>query len=170
MIAAKPMVGRTFWIMMAVMFTLALAVRLACFTGLIASDDLGYSRYAQQISQGTYLLEPHHYAIRYGVILPVGLVYRVFGVSEWTTVLLPIIGSSLAPALLAALAARISGQGAAWIAGLLLATFPVAIRYASVLVPEPLLETLLLIGVLLFLFAETTNSTILAGVYCERCL
>jgi 4-amino-4-deoxy-L-arabinose transferase-like glycosyltransferase len=128
---------RTLWIMIAVLFTLALIVRLACFTGLIASDDFGYAKYAQQISQGNYHLEPHHFAIRYGVIVPLAAVYRLFGIHEWTTIILPLISSSLAPALIAALAARLSGGQVAWIAGLLLATFPVDIRYASVLVAEP---------------------------------
>ncbi|MDP2898364.1 MAG: glycosyltransferase family 39 protein [bacterium] len=152
---------RTVWITMAVLFTLALSVRMACFTGLIASDDLGYAKYAQQIANGTYHLESHHYAIRYGVIVPLALVYRLFGMHEWTTVILPVISSSLAPALVAALAERLSGRGVAWIAGLFLATFPIEVRYASVLVPEPFLETLLVIGVLLFVLAERNTSIIL---------
>jgi len=148
--------------MMAVLFALALIIRLACYTGLIASDDLGYSQFAQQIAHGTYRLEPHHYAIRYGVIVPVGVIYGLFGIHEWTTVILPLLSSALAPALLALLAWKLWGRGAAWIAGLLLATFPVDIRFASVLVPEPLFETMLLAGVLLFVFAEHRSSRILA--------
>jgi hypothetical protein len=97
--------------MMAVLFTIALALRLACFTGLIVSDDLGYAKYAQQISQGSYQLELHHYAVRYGVIAPLAAVYHLFGVQEWTAVLLLVISSSLAPSLIAALGSRLSSGG-----------------------------------------------------------
>jgi 4-amino-4-deoxy-L-arabinose transferase-like glycosyltransferase len=71
-----------------------------------------------------------------------------------------VAGSSLAPALVGMLAARLSGVRAGWIAGLWLATFPVAVRYGSVRVPELLLETLLLAGVLLFLAAEARDSVV----------
>ena len=63
---------RSLILLAATVFTVALLIRLACFTGLIASDDLGYVNYARQISDGTYELASHHYAIRYGVIVPVG--------------------------------------------------------------------------------------------------
>lgn len=150
---------RTTWLMMAALFAIALIIRLACFTGLIASDDLGYAKYAEQIAQGTYRLEAHHYAIRYGVIVPLAAIYEIFGVHEWTTLILPLISSSLAPALLALVAVRLSGLREAWIAGLLLATFPLEIRYGSVLVPEPLMETLVIVAVLLFVVAEARNSS-----------
>jgi 4-amino-4-deoxy-L-arabinose transferase-like glycosyltransferase len=151
-------------ILIAAIFTAATVIRLACFTGLIASDDLGYVIYAQQISQGTYRLEPHHYAIRYGVIVPVAMLYRLFGIHEWTTVALPLVCSSLAAVFTAVLSARLSGLRAAWVAGMLMATFPVDVRYASVLVPEPILQAILLMAALLFLLAERQNSGIL-GLY-----
>lgn len=163
-IPSEPLIGaekdRPLGTMMAALFAIALVIRLACFTGLIASDDLGYAKYAQEIAQGSYRLEAHHYALRYGVIVPLAAVYRLFGVHEWTTVLLPVVSSSLGPALVGMLAAMLSGVRAGWIAGLGLATFPVAVRYGSVLVPEPSLETLLLAGVLLFLVAEARDSVV----------
>ena len=144
-------------------FAVALAIRLLCFTGLIGSDDLGYSGLAQQIADGSYQLEAHHYAIRYGVIVPVGILYRVFGVSEWTTVLLPLLALSFAVALTALVAARLAGLSAAWGAGLLMASLPVDVRYASILVPEPCLQFAVLAGALLVLYADERNS-ILLGV------
>jgi 4-amino-4-deoxy-L-arabinose transferase-like glycosyltransferase len=154
--------------MAAAVFAIALGIRLACFTGLIADDDMGYANYARQISEGTYQLEPHHFALRYGVIVPVGVFYRLFGLSEWTTVILPLICSSLAAVFAALLAGRLSGLVGAWVAGLLMATSPVEVRYASVLLPEPVLQAVLLAGALLFLFAERRNSIILglaAGIF-----
>lgn len=171
-ILSAPLTGesveRRQWVILAAaVFTAALVVRLACFTGLIASDDLGYAGYARQISEGTYRLEPHHYAMRYGVIVPLAVCYGLFGIHEWTTVALPLLCSSLAAALAALVAARLAGLSAAWVTGLLMVTFPVDVRYASVLVPESFLQVILLAAALLFLRAETQNSRLLglaAGV------
>jgi 4-amino-4-deoxy-L-arabinose transferase-like glycosyltransferase len=167
-ITGKSLERREWIILVAAIFTAAIVIRLACFTGLIASDDLGYANYAQQISEGTYRLEPHHFAVRYGVIVPVAVFYRLFGIHEWTTIALPLVCSSLAAVLTAMIAARLSGLLAGWVAGILMATFPVDVRYASVLVPEPVLQAILLAGALLFLLAERQNSGILglaAGVF-----
>jgi len=88
--------GPAAWVRLAAVFTAALLIRPACFTGLVASDDLGYARYARQISEGSYRLYPHHYAIQYGVIVPLAALYRRFGVQERTTVGFPLLSSSLA--------------------------------------------------------------------------
>jgi hypothetical protein len=74
---------RKHWIALLLLFAFALLLRLVCFTGIIGSDDIGYGKFAQQIANGTYRLVLHHYAIRYGVIVPLGAIYRVFGVHEW---------------------------------------------------------------------------------------
>jgi 4-amino-4-deoxy-L-arabinose transferase-like glycosyltransferase len=143
--------------------TLALTIRLACYTGLIGSDDLDYAGYARQIAQHSYRLESYHPAVRYGLLLPVALVYRLFGVHEWTTVAVPLISSSLAAMLTALVAAELSGLSAGWISGLLMATFPLDVRYGSVLVPEPLLQVILVSGALLFVLAHRRNSVFLGA-------
>jgi 4-amino-4-deoxy-L-arabinose transferase-like glycosyltransferase len=153
--------------MLLLLLVLTLGIRLVCFTGLIASDDLGYSGFAQQVANGTYHVYPHHYATRYGVLLPLAALYRLFGVHEWTTVALPLAASTLAVALAAILAMRLFGSTAAWIAAFLLATFPVDIRYASILVPEGMLQAVVLAGGLLFVLGERRGSQVLiflAGV------
>ncbi len=136
----------------------ALTVQFLAYTGLIASDDLGYSRYANAIARGTYQLEQHHYAIRYGVLLPVAALYHFFGLHEWTTVFLPMLYSCVAPALGALLAWQIAGFKAAWITGVFMATFAMSARYASILVPEPILTTVLIVAALVYLQAEKRRS------------
>src|ERR1043166_1008361 len=139
-------------------FTIALVIRLFCFTGLIASDDLDYANHARQISQGTYGLQSYTSAVRYGVIIPVAAFYSLFGVHEWTTVAAPLIASSVAAMLLVLIAAQLGGGAVALIGGLLAATFPVDVRYASILVPEPFLQAILLTAALLFVIADKRNS------------
>ena len=44
-------------------FVTALVIRLVCYTGLIASDDMTYVGYARQIADGTYGLQPDQNAV-----------------------------------------------------------------------------------------------------------
>lgn len=157
------------WIALAAaIFTIALAVRLICFTGLIASDDLDYAWRARLVAEGHQQLESYHAATRYGVFLPVALFYRFFGVHEWTTVAAPLIFSSFAAMLTALIGMEIAGLAVGWTSGLLMATFPIDVRYASILVPEPFLQAIILMGALLFLLAEREDSPLLgfgAGLF-----
>lgn len=150
------------------LFVAALLIRLFSYTGLIASDDLGYSHFAEQISNGSYHLFPHQYAIRYGILLPLGLLYHLFGVHEWTTVFLPILCSAIAPPLLLLITCRLFPDcRVPWVASILLATFPVDTHYGTIMVPEPVLQALIFICLLLLLEAERLDSSLLgmlAGV------
>ena len=152
----------------AVVFATALLVRLACFTGLIASDDLGYSGFALGIARGTYHLEPHHYAIRYGLLLPVAAFYRLFGATEWSSVVASLLANSLACVVAAIIARRYAGMTGAWIVGLLMATFPIDVRYSSTLVPETVAALPMLGGALLFLQARE-RASVARGVAAGVC-
>lgn len=136
------------------LFLLALLIRLASFTGLIASDDWGYSYFAQRIAEGRYVPESHHFAVRYGLILPVGLIYALVGLNEWSTIALPLFASSLSVVLLALIGARLFNPQVGLIAGLLYATFPVEVRYATVLVPEAVAGSYVLLAVLVHVRTE----------------
>ena len=152
------------WIPIAAsLFLLALALRLLCYTGLIGSDDLWYAAFARNIADGSYRLIPHHFDVRYGLLLPAAAMFRLFGVHEWTMVVVPLVASALAVVFTALIALRLAGPVAAWVAGVLMATLPVDVRYASVLVPEPVLQAVVLGGALLFLAAERRSSVLLAA-------
>jgi 4-amino-4-deoxy-L-arabinose transferase-like glycosyltransferase len=149
------------------LFLASFIIRFVCFTGIVASDDLGYSHYAQQIAKGLYNVEAHHFASRYGVIVPLATIYRFWGVHEWTTILLPLLMSSIAPILALLVAQRFLTRRAAWVTAILLATFPVHVRYATILVPEAMMETIVLTAVLLFLHARQNDNIakgIIAGI------
>ena len=151
------------------MFLLALLLRLACFTGIIGSDDLVYSSYAQLIAEGRYVPEHHHFAIRYGLIVPVGLIYALVGLSEWSTIALPLFASSLSVVLLALIGGRLFDPKVGLIAGLLYATFPLELRYASVLVPEMLAGCYVLLGVLVHVRTEN-RAPMALGALAGACL
>jgi len=151
------------------LFVLSLLLRLACFTGLVGSDDLGYSAYAQRIAEGRYALEYHHYAIRFGLIVPVGLLYKLFGLSEWSTIALPLFASSLSVVLLALIAAQWLDLRAGLVAGLLYATLPVQLRYATILTPEPVAECYVLLGVLAYVQTDQ-RAQIARGILTGVCV
>jgi 4-amino-4-deoxy-L-arabinose transferase-like glycosyltransferase len=153
---------RVRWMVYGALAVLALALRLACSTGLVGSDDLYYATYAKALAEGQYAtvlgqlrgVEHTHYALRYGILLPLAAIYKLFGVGEWTTILLPLTASTLSVALLAAIACRMYDLRVAIIAGLLYATFPIQLEFASVLEPEPIAECFALLGVLAYLYAR----------------
>jgi 4-amino-4-deoxy-L-arabinose transferase-like glycosyltransferase len=140
------------------LFLLALLLRVASFTGLIASDDLGYSQSAQLIAEAGYEPYRHQFAVRYGFIVPVALVYALAGIGEWKTIAVPLVASSLAVPLLASIGARLFDARAGIVAALLYATFPLSMRYATVLVPEAVAECYLLLGVLAYLRASESRA------------
>jgi len=155
---------RTWGAFLAVLFLAAILVRLACYTGLIGSDDLWYARYAERIASGVFPTQTNQYVGRVGVTVIVAAVYRLFGVSEWTTVLAPLLAGSAAVPLLAVIAARLYGPVAGIIAALLLCTSPIHIRFATILVPEPLMEFWILAALFCYLEAVRRGSRGLGAV------
>lgn len=142
----------SYWRYFAFIVAAAFLIRLVCFTGLIGSDDLEYSHYAQLIAQFNYKPELSQFALRYGVIIPVGIVYKLLGIAEWTTVLVPLLASTASVAMLMLVGRKLFGSPAALFAGCLLATFPSELRYATILVPEPVAGAVVLAGVLAYVY------------------
>ena len=141
-----------YWAYFGFIVVLGFLMRLACMTGLIASDDLGYSRYALLIAQHGYTPELHHFALRYGLTIPVAAAYGFFGVREWTTILIPVLASTASVPALMLIGRKLLGFRTALLAGVLIATFPVELRYATILVPEPVAEFYILVAVLIYLY------------------
>ncbi len=137
-------------------------MRLASTTGLIASDDLFYSRYAQMISTLHYSPELIHWSLRWGLLVPVGIVYRIFGVHEWTTFVVPLLASTVSVPLLMILGERLVGLRAALLAGVLFASFPTSLHWATILIPEPVAELYMLMALIVYAEAEE-HSSILRG-------
>jgi hypothetical protein len=159
------------WTVLVALGILALALRLSTFTGLIGSDDLHYAKYAQAVVEGSYhdtvdAAERRHHALRYAVILPVALAYRLFGVSEWTTILVPLMASVLSVVLLAEIGRRMFGWRVALIAALLYATFPIQLILGTMLLPEPIAGFYVLLGVLCYLQARERGGAwwVIAGL------
>jgi 4-amino-4-deoxy-L-arabinose transferase-like glycosyltransferase len=141
---------RVNWVLLASMGLVGFLLRLACTTGLIGSDDLVYSKYAQEIANFRYAPESIHYALRYGLTIPTASVYRLLGVHEWTTIVVPLLFSAASVPLLMILGARLVGTRSGLLAGALLASFSVSLFYATILVPEPVAGFYILLALLFY--------------------
>ncbi|MBI2899310.1 MAG: glycosyltransferase family 39 protein [Planctomycetes bacterium] len=115
----------------AVILALALALRLALFTGFQASDDLNYIRYVARMNAGTYVLESNPFATRFGLLVPMAAAFRLFGPGI-VQAILPNLIASLACVLLAfAVGRRLADGRTALLAALLAAFLPVNIHHAT---------------------------------------
>lgn len=151
------------WVLIAVAL-FAILLRAIGYDGLAVSDDMGYAHFADRIATGLFRLEHHHYAIRFGMTAPVALLYSLFGMHEWTTALYPLAASVAASVLLAAIGCRIGGPMAGLFSGLLLASLPMEALYGGMLVPEAVLQAVLLAAALLYVVADQRSSPLLAGL------
>ncbi len=119
---------------------LALLVRLVYFVGTLGSDDLTTWQVAYNLSHGVVTHEgmTNRVAlVRLGPAFPAALIFRVFGISELTAAVWPLIGTLLGIAAAFDIARRITGSvWAATLAGTLIALAPLDIQYSTTLLPD----------------------------------
>jgi len=131
---------RLWLVTLLVIVAAALLIRLDLFRGYVGLDDAEYARFAERLARGTMgtagYTGPAVFPLRVGIIAPTALLFRAFGVSDWTMVLYPLL-LSLAEIVLAWLCARILfGWRAGLVAAALLAVFPWDIDSATKLLPD----------------------------------
>jgi 4-amino-4-deoxy-L-arabinose transferase-like glycosyltransferase len=115
----------------------ALLVRLQLFTGMVRGDDVHYAFAAYELSQGrTHFEVWEEGTARVGLYAPAALSYRLFGVSEASTVLFPLLTSLGTVALVYALGALFGGPAAGALGALLWAAFPLDVFLATDLLPD----------------------------------
>ena len=57
----------------------------------VLSDDFVYAKNAFDIFNGQFKLHPHHFYNRFAVFVPVGILFKLFGVNDFTLTLWPFI-------------------------------------------------------------------------------
>jgi hypothetical protein len=127
-----------------------LIVRIVFFTGISASDPLGYAEYAYKIATGSFVFEPHHYNTRFAVTAPVGFFFRLFGVGVGPAVLWPMICSLATILLVYRLGLALEGRRTGLIAATLFAFLPLDIALASDLFPEGVMTAMMTLAVYSF--------------------
>jgi 4-amino-4-deoxy-L-arabinose transferase-like glycosyltransferase len=130
----------------------ALVLRVFFWHGISPGDPFTYSLSAWEIVQGKW--NPgffYEQTSRWGLLFPLSLSYRWFGVNEFTSMLWPLL-TSLGTVLVAYLAARhLQGERAALLAGIIIAIFPLEIIYASQPMADGPLSFWLLLSLYFFL-------------------
>lgn len=116
---------------------------------LYGSDDLGYALLAQQIRQGIFTFQPHHFSHRLGVLSPTALIYALFDVSLYSTAALSLFSSLLTIAAVHGVAWRLLGRLPAHLAALLLATNSFQVQQVLYLGPDILISCCTFAGVAL---------------------
>jgi|GEM_PF-1647536 len=62
------------------------------FDGFYFFDDVAYSRYAWDVTQGSFTINQNDtFAHRLGVFIPVAIIYSVAGISDYATILWPLL-------------------------------------------------------------------------------
>ena len=58
--------------------------------GHFGFDDMVYARLAHQLAEGSFALTSDHYTYRWGLFFPIGLCYKYFGVSDFSSAVWPL--------------------------------------------------------------------------------
>jgi 4-amino-4-deoxy-L-arabinose transferase-like glycosyltransferase len=127
-------------LLLLLLLLIAFALRVYEFRGFGAVDDAAYARLAHQIEQGQFspgaFDGPAVFPLRVGILYPTALLFRFFGVSEWSMVAFPFMLSLLSVLLAYVCTNHFFGCRAALIAAAVWTILPVDALYASILVPD----------------------------------
>ena len=118
----------------------AAVIRLYHFHGFNGFDDAEYARFAHQIVRGDF--EPQGYTgpsvfpLRVGVIIPAAIAFRLFGMSEYSMVVYPLLLSLAGILLVYVFTSELFGRMAGIIAAALLSIVPGDFDIATLLLPD----------------------------------
>ncbi len=135
----------------------AFILRVLFFHGISPSDPFTYSASAWDIVQGHW--NPGYFyeqTTRWGVLFPLAVSYKLFRVHEFSSTLWPLFTSLGTVAVAYGLALHLKGERAALLAGIIVATFPLEIIYATQPMADCPLSFWLLLSLYLFLRADTS--------------
>ena len=131
-----------------------LLLRLLFFIGVTSGDDLGYYQFAYELTQGKFNPAADYHSVRIGLIYPTALFYKLFGINEFTSNLLPLITSISFILLIFYLGREMFDERTGLIAAFLLSFFPLHVFYSTVLFPDLPSAFFVGLGVFLFFKAE----------------
>lgn len=150
--------GRADWLALALILFVAMAVRLALFTGLFGSDETYYSTQAMSIVAGDWQLSDYIGDLRLGQNGPMAFFVWLFGPSIAALNTWPFLCSLGEIALVYYIGREAWGMRAAVLSSLFLAFLPVHIHYAGRLMADPPLAFFITSSFVLFFLGERRNS------------
>ena len=127
------------YLILAVIVLLAVGVRCVFFSGGIrGSDAYAYAQYAYDISSNAYYPGDiaDHFGFRYTVLLPTALSYALFGVNDFSSSFFIFLASIANILIIFKIGEKLYDVETAFLAGTLLAFYPLDVLGASFLGPD----------------------------------
>ena len=150
------------WLALTSIVALAVLVRAVFFTGFYGSDEVTYTLAGVEIANGIWKLGDCVGSLRYGVNIPVGVFIKLFGPGEIPAGAWSFLCSVGEVVLVFIVAHSIWGRKAAVLSALVIATLPLHVHLAGRLMGDSPLAFFIALSFVLFLFAESRQST---GLY-----
>jgi len=151
---------------------MALAIRLLAFQGYSDSDPRDYTLLAFDLSHGQIHVPGYEgspvFPLRWGVYTPVALLFKVFGVSEITIAIYPLVMSLLGIILGYAFGRMLWGPLAGLIASFLLSVIPMDMTASTILYPDHIAAIWANAGMFLLfgaLHIKRTRLALLVGIF-----
>ena len=144
---------------LALLLVVAFILRVLFFHGIAPGDPFTYSLSAWDIVQGHW--NPGYFyeqTTRWAVLFPLAAAYKIFGVNEFSSALWPLLTSLGTVAVAYCLALHLKGERAALLAGIILATFPLEIIYATQPMADCPLSFWLLLSLYCFVRGEAATT------------
>lgn len=145
------------WYVLAAVLGLALVLRIVFYTGFYGSDEVTYVGTAAKIAAGDWRASNYIGATRYGMNLPVALFIYLFGLSEASANLWPMLCSIGEVATVFIMARWLWGTRVAVLSALVLALLPLHVHFAGRMMADPPLAFFLTISVALLLRAACSK-------------
>ena len=131
-----------------------LLLRLIFFSGMGASDDLAYSKFAINIDEGIDPDSSQTLATRLGIIYVTALSYKLFGINDFSSFLFALLTSVGSIILIFYFGKLLFNEKTGLIAAFLLSFFPLEVVYATKLFTDLPSSFFMALGVYLFLYSE----------------
>jgi len=138
-----------------------LALRLLFFTGIGSSDSVFYTKFAYDISTNSLDFSEGHFTSRIGLLIPVSIIFAIFGVNELTSNILPLLISLSSIILIYGFGKLLFNKRTGLIAAFMLSILPIDIIYATRLNTDFTSAFFIALGVYFFLKAERTKTSLL---------
>lgn len=146
------------WYGLAGVVFLAWALRALFYTGFFGSDEVTYVETAANIATGDWRASNYIGATRYGMNLPVALFIYLFGLSEASANLWPLLCSIGEVAVVFIMARWLWRTRVAVLSALLLALLPLHVHFAGRMMADPPLAFFLTVSVALLLRAAYSKN------------
>ncbi|MFC1542231.1 ArnT family glycosyltransferase [Candidatus Latescibacterota bacterium] len=139
-----------------VIFAISAYLKWRFFYGLVMSDDFSYGVYAYRLFREPlpWDMNMDFRTLRFSLLLPVAVLYRIVSPSEFVTVLYPIVASFGTILMVYLIGKKLVGPNAGIFAAFIYATFPTDIRAGTLLLPGIIVTFFLSLAVLLFIHAD----------------